>query len=97
VAHQQVQVPRIRKPKLLRSNPTRSALIRYSEYDPVDIPFDDEDILTGYFARKNQLDVIRNSKDLEDDNNDLSDYVLARLAQAREKAVEMARSKTSTT
>ena len=36
-------------------------------------------------------------KDLEDDNNDLSDYVLARLAQAREKAVEMARSKTSTT
>ena len=92
-----MQVPRIRKPKLLRSNPTRLALIRYSGYDPVDVPFDDEDVLTGYFARKNQLDVIRNSKDLEDDNNDLSDYVLARLAQAREKAVEMSRSKTSTT
>ena len=91
-----MQVPRIRKPKLLRSNPTRLALIR-SEYDPADIPFDDEDILTGYFARKNQLDVIRNVQDLEDDNNDLSDYVLARLQQAREKAVEMARSKTSTT
>lgn len=92
-----MQVPRIRKPKLLRSNPTRLALIRYSEYDPADILFDDEDILTGYFARKNQLDVIRNVQDLEDDNNDLSDYVLARLQQAREKAVEMARSKTSTT
>ena len=74
---------RIPKPKLLRSNPLRKSLI-IGGSDPADV-IDDEDLITGY--RRRDLDKSKTIQ-LEDD---LSDYVLVRLALARAKAMEVYR------
>ena len=81
-------MPRIPKPKLLRSNPLRKSLILGGS-DPADV-IDDEDIATGY--RRRDLD---KSKTIEP-ADDLSDYVLVRLAVARAKAMEAYRTKWQT-
>ena len=70
---------RIPKPKLLRSNPLRKSLIIGGE-DPANV-IDDEDLITGY--RRRDLD---KSKTIQPED-DLSDYVLVRLAVARAKAM----------
>jgi hypothetical protein len=79
VQHQHLP-PRIPKPKLLRSNPLRKSLI-IGGSDPADV-IDDEDLITGY--RRRDLD---KSKTIQPED-DLSDYVLVRLAVARAKAME---------
>jgi len=70
---------RIPKPKLLRSNPLRKSLIIGGE-DPANV-IDDEDLITGY--RRRDLD---KSKTIQPED-DLSDYVLVRLAVARARAM----------
>jgi hypothetical protein len=80
--------PRIPKPKLLRSNPLRKSLILGGS-DPADV-IDDEDISTGY--RRRDLDKSKTVKPADD----LSDYVLVRLAVARAKAMEAYRTKWQT-
>jgi hypothetical protein len=77
VQHQ--QLPRIPKQKLLRSNPLRRSLILGGS-DPADI-IDDEDLITSY--RRRDLD--KSDKIQPDD--DISDYVLVRLAVARARAM----------
>lgn len=74
----QHQLPRIPKQKLLRSNPLRKSLILGGS-NPVTI-IDDEDLITGY--RRRDLD---KSDKIQPD--DVSDYVLVRLAVARAKAM----------
>ena len=71
---------RIRKPKLLRSNPTRLTLIRHGTR-PSDISFDDEDIIVDT-RRSRMLEPV-----LPDPGDELSDYVLHRLQLARELAM----------
>ena len=71
-------LPRIPKQKLLRSNPLRKSLILGGS-DPVNV-IDDEDLITGY--RRRDLD---KSDKIQPD--DISDYVLVRLAVARAKAM----------
>lgn len=70
---------RIPKQKLLRSNPLRKSLILGGS-DPSST-IDDEDLITTY--RRRDLD--KSDKIQPDD--DLSDYVLVRLAVARAKAM----------
>lgn len=72
-------MPRIPKQKLLRSNPLRRGLILGGS-DPSNT-IDDEDLITGY--RRRDLD--KSDKIQPDD--DISDYVLVRLAVARAKAM----------
>lgn len=69
---------RIPKQKLLRSNPLRKSLILGGS-DPSST-IDDEDLITTY--RRRDLD---KSDKIQPD--DLSDYVLVRLAVARAKAM----------
>jgi hypothetical protein len=73
-------LPRIPKPKLLRSNPLRKSLILGGS-NPADV-IDDEDIATLY--RRRDLD---KSKSIEP-ADDLSDYVKLRLALARALAMQ---------
>ena len=81
-------LPRIPKPKLLRSNPLRKSLILGGS-NPADV-IDDEDIVIGY--RRRDLDKSKTIKPADD----LSDYVLVRLAVARAKAMEAYRTKWQT-
>lgn len=74
-----------RKPKLLRSNPTRFSL--YLHNSPRWFEIDDEDILTGYNASAST----RRQRDIElddSDEDDLSDYVKFRLWLARQLALK---------
>lgn len=74
------QPPRIRKPKLLRSNPLRLGLIRQGTL-PSDIGFDDEDIIVA--TRRSVIAVF----DTPGPDDELSDYVLDRLQLARMMAM----------
>ena len=78
--HQLHPAPRIRKPKLLRSNPLRLGLISQGTR-PSDIGFDDEDIIVS-----TRRSTIVEPAPLGPDD-ELSDYVLARLQLAREMAM----------
>ena len=70
----------IRKPKLLRSNPSRLSLLING--DDFGFFIDDEGILSGYRLPKNsKLDELT-------ENDDLSDYVRLRLFIARELAMK---------
>jgi hypothetical protein len=71
---------RIPKPKLLRSNPLRKSLILGGS-DPSNV-IDDEDIITSY--RRRDLNKFKTF----DPEDEVSDYVLVRLAVARAKAME---------
>jgi hypothetical protein len=83
-----LSLPRIPKPKLLRSNPLRKSLILGGS-DPADV-IDDEDVAPGY--RRRDLDRSKTFEPVDD----LSDYVLVRLAVARAKAMEAYRTKWQT-
>lgn len=74
------QPPRIRKPKLLRSNPLRLSLIR-GGVDPAGVLVDDEDVYVGY-RRRDLTKIV----EVENDDN-LPDRILTRLEQARELAM----------
>lgn len=72
------QLPRIKKPKLLRSNPLRYTLIHNLGYNPADIHFDDENIIAD--ARRKTW---KPSTGI-----DLPDGVKLRLLEARKRALE---------
>lgn len=69
--------PKIRKLKLLRSNPTRITL--YFNNDQIWFYIDDEYILSGY---RPKLEI------LDEPEEDLSDYVKFRLWLARQLALK---------
>jgi hypothetical protein len=75
------QRPRIKKPKLLRSNPTRLSLFLNS--NPNWIYIDDEDILSGYRIPNGP----KRNRDIDHADDDLSDYVKFRLWLARQLAL----------
>jgi hypothetical protein len=75
------QLPRIKKPKLLRSNPLRKSLIVLG-YDPLSLPDDDD--LAPLPSGRTKL--VRCS--ILDDVDDLSDEILEKLAKIRERALE---------
>jgi hypothetical protein len=77
----QSQLPRIKKPKLLRSNPLRKSLIVQGR-DPSTLP-DDDDLATPTSGRFRLV-----SADLNDDANDLPEEIMARLAKIRELALQ---------
>lgn len=73
--------PRVPKIKLLRSNPHRLTAIRFQGTSPYDAP-DDEFLCSGTVRRPK---VVKPEPKLDDE---LSDYVLVRLAVARARALE---------
>lgn len=70
------------KPKLLRSNPHRVALVIIDGFDPLEIEINDDFIYVGYTRRPDELDFIP-----DNDDDELSDYVKLRLFLAREMAL----------
>jgi hypothetical protein len=72
---------KIKKPKLLRSNPLRKSLI-ISGSDP-DTTVDDEDIYVSYRRPE-----VPEFKPIFDDDEELSDYVKTRLFIARALAMK---------
>lgn len=75
-----LQKPLIKKPKALRSNPTRYILLNIEDNDDGYF-IDDESIYVGY----RKPEVVK--KDLADDDNDLSEHVKFRLFLARQLAL----------
>lgn len=75
------QVPAVPKIKLFRSNPHRLTAIKFHDTDPYDAP-DDEFISATQYRRPK---IAQPNQDLDDE---LSDYVLVRLAVARARALE---------
>lgn len=71
---------RIKKPKLLRSNPTRLSLLNAQDNDD-DLSFDDDSLITGY--RRRDLD--KSAKLVPQD--ELSEHVKFRLFLARQLAM----------
>jgi len=76
---------RIKKPKLLRSNPYRLSSIKFLDIDPSDLP-DDEDILVS-IHRPTKF----RFKPIFDD--DVEDHIAKRLEQARMLAMKAYREK----
>jgi len=77
-----LQKLKIKKPKLLRSNPYRLTAIRIWGLDPNKVLIDDEDILV------NSRRIILKIKTSLNNDEELSDYILERLELARIKALE---------
>lgn len=73
--------PRVPKGKILRSNPHRFTAIRFQGTDPYDAP--DDDYICSSSARRPKV-ATSQSDDLDDE---LSEYVLVRLAVARARAM----------
>lgn len=71
-------IPRIKKPKLLRSNPHRLAAIRLAGIDPAYV-IDDEDLIVGR-RYEIKLEAVP--------DEDVSDYVKTRLFIARARALQ---------
>ena len=74
---------RIKKPKLLRSNPHRFSAIQFSGLDPIGV-IDDEDII---FDRRSQIKLEPAI------DQDISDHAKIRLLVARVRALEKYREK----
>jgi hypothetical protein len=72
---------KIKKPKLLRSNPYRLTAIRIWGLDPNKVLIDDEDILV------NSRRIILKIETSLDNDEELTDYVKLRLFLAREMAM----------
>jgi hypothetical protein len=73
---------RIKKPKLLRSNPTRVALLNLQDNDD-DIGIGDEDLHVGY--RRPSL--VTEKKSANNDDDELSDEIKWKLFLARQVAL----------
>jgi hypothetical protein len=78
-----VKKPAIKKPKLLRSNPHRFTAIRLAGLDPVYV-IDDEDLYT--FWRRPWVPKFQ--PNLDQDDEELSDYVKTRVLIARVRALQ---------
>jgi hypothetical protein len=74
-------LPRVPRVKLLRSNPHRFTAIRFQGTDPYDAP--DDDFLCSSSARRPKVAPIQ----VDDSDDELSDYVQVRLAVARARAM----------
>jgi hypothetical protein len=79
VRQSQQEKPRIKKPKLLRSNTLRYYLINYQGWHPTDLLIEDEDIILN-----NRRLRVKDSETIDD----LSDYVKFRLWLARQLALK---------
>ena len=77
-AHQ----PRVPRIKLLRSNPHRFTTIRFHGTDPYDAP--DDDYICGGSARRPKVA----PPQVDESDEELSDYVQVRLAVARARAMQ---------
>ena len=73
---------KIKKPKLLRSNPLRYSLIRLEGRDPQDVQIDDEDIYVSY----RRPEIVKDVKIYEPDE-ELPPDITQRLALARARAM----------
>lgn len=72
----------ILRQKLLRSNPTKLSLLYIDDNDEDEI--DDDGLITGY-RRRDLTKLV--TVDVDNDNDNLSGYVLNRLEQARATAL----------
>ena len=73
--------PRVPRIKLLRSNPHRFTAIRFQGTDPYDAP--DDDYICGGSARRPKV----TPPQVDESDEELSDYVQVRLAVARARAM----------
>ena len=76
-----LHLPRVPKVKLLRSNPHRFTAIRFQGTDPYDAP--DDDYICGGSARRPKV----TPPQVDESDDELSDYVQVRLAVARARAM----------
>ena len=74
-------LPRVPRVKLLRSNPHRFTAIRFQGTDPYDAP--DDDFLCSSSSRRPKVA----PSQVEESDEELSDYVQVRLAVARARAM----------
>ena len=74
--------PRVPRIKLLRSNPHRFTAIRFQGTDPYDAP--DDDYICGGSARRPKV----TPPQVDESDEELSDYVQVRLAVARARAMQ---------
>ena len=82
------QLPRIKKPKLLRSNPLRLSQIRSGSAEPSEILFGDEDVIVRlWYTQK----IVTPGDD--DEDSDLSDEIKWKLFLARTAAMLQYRAK----
>lgn len=79
-----VKLPRIPKPKLLRSNPHRAAYFIFAD-DNDDIEISDDDKITGY--RKRDLQKVKASPTQDDPEGEITDNIRWRLFLARQAAL----------
>ena len=79
--HTRAHQPRVPRIKLLRSNPHRFTAIRLQGTNPYDAP--DDDFLCSSSARRPKVAPIQ----VDDSDDELSDYVQVRLAVARARAM----------
>ena len=80
-SHTRAHQPRVPRIKLLRSNPHRFTAIRLQGTNPYDAP--DDDFLCSSSARRPKVAPLQ----VDDSDDELSDYVQMRLAVARARAM----------
>lgn len=79
--HTRAHLPRVPRVKLLRSNPHRFTAIRLQGTNPYDAP--DDDFLCSSSSRRPKVAPLQ----VDDLDDELSDYVQVRLAVARARAM----------
>lgn len=75
-------MPKLKRPKLLRSNPLRYTLIHLKGKDPAKVAFDDDSIIV------NGIRTVRLVDEISEDSR-LSYYVKLRLFMARQLALRV--------
>ena len=75
-------LPRVPRVKLLRSNPHRFTAIRFQGTNPYDAP--DDDFLCSSSSRRPKVAPLQ----VEESDDELSDYITVRLAVARARAMQ---------
>jgi len=80
-SHARAHLPRVPRIKLLRSNPHRFTAIRLQGTNPYDAP--DDDFLCSSSTRRPKVA----PPQVEESDDELSDYVQVRLAVARARAM----------
>ena len=80
-SHTRVHQPRVPRINLVRSNPHRFTAIRLQGTNPYDAP--DDDFICASSARRPKVAPL----EVDESDNELSDYVQVRLAVARARAM----------
>ena len=80
-SHTRAHQPRVPRIKLLRSNPHRFTAIRLQGTNPYDAP--DDDFICASSARRPKVAPL----EVDESDDELSDYVQVRLAVARARAM----------